>query len=139
MFVRGCSGHIKHIFLLIMRARARPLFLRKVFQILFRISQSNGKDRYLSAEIRFRISRSMANPKSGFSNLNLDFLIERTLKLACKNSGLSSPLGTFRRRNIPSREEKGETAVFAGYIKICGSRTYIHTHSMLGYSKIPGD
>ena len=31
-------------FLLIMRARARPLFLRTVFQILFRISQSNGKN-----------------------------------------------------------------------------------------------
>ena len=30
-------------FLLSMRARARPLFLRTVFQILFRISQSNGK------------------------------------------------------------------------------------------------
>ena len=27
-----------------MRARARPLFLRTVFQILFRISQSNGKN-----------------------------------------------------------------------------------------------
>ena len=127
------------LFLLIMRARARPLFLRKVFQILSRISQSNGKDRYLSVEIRFRISRSMANLKSGFSNPNLDFLIERTLKLACKNSGLFSPLGIFRKRNIPSREEKGETAVFAGYIKMCGSRTYIHTHSMHGYSKFPGD
>ena len=30
-------------FLLIMRVHARPLFLRTVFQILFRISQSNGK------------------------------------------------------------------------------------------------
>jgi len=31
------------LFLLIMRARARTLFLRAVFQILFQISQSNGK------------------------------------------------------------------------------------------------
>ena len=31
-------------FLLIMCARARPLFLRTVFQILFRISQSNGNN-----------------------------------------------------------------------------------------------
>ena len=31
-------------FLLIMRVRARPLFLRTVFQILLRISQSNGKN-----------------------------------------------------------------------------------------------
>ena len=40
--------------------------LRTVFQILLRISQSNGKNRYLSVEIRFGISRSIANPKSGF-------------------------------------------------------------------------
>ena len=52
--------------LLIMRARARPPFLRTVFQILLRISQSNGKNRYLSVEIRFGISRSIANPKSRF-------------------------------------------------------------------------
>ena len=32
-------------FLLLMRARARPLFLRTVFQTLFRISQSNGKEK----------------------------------------------------------------------------------------------
>ena len=54
-----------------MRARARPLFLRTVFEILFRVSQSNGKrkstNRYLSVEIHFWISRSIANPKSGFS------------------------------------------------------------------------
>ena len=31
-------------FLLIMRVRARPLFLRTVFQILLRISQTNGKN-----------------------------------------------------------------------------------------------
>ena len=31
-------------FLLSMRGHARPLFLRTVFQILFRISQSNGKN-----------------------------------------------------------------------------------------------
>ena len=31
-------------FLLSMRGRARPLFLTTVFQILFRISQSNGKN-----------------------------------------------------------------------------------------------
>ena len=33
----------------------------------------------LSVEIRFRISRSIANLKSGFQNLNPDFPIERTL------------------------------------------------------------
>ena len=41
-------------FLLSMCARARPLFLRTVFQILFRISQSNGKKE--SHEIRIWIS-----------------------------------------------------------------------------------
>ena len=58
------------LFLLIMRARARTLFLRAVFQILFQISQSNGKRKsknwYRSLEIWFWMSRSIANPKSGF-------------------------------------------------------------------------
>ena len=44
-------------FLLVMLARARPLFLRTVFQILFRSSRKNGKrkskNRYLSVEICF--------------------------------------------------------------------------------------
>ena len=61
-----------------MRAHASPLFLRKVFQILFRISQSKGK---MEIKNRFRISRSIANPKSGFQNLNSDFPIERTLSI----------------------------------------------------------
>ena len=39
------NGSREHrVFLLIMRPRARPLFLRTVFQILFRIFQSNGKN-----------------------------------------------------------------------------------------------
>ena len=68
--------------MLIMRAHTRPLFLRTVFQILFRISQSNDKkgnpknpdfdflieihpeDGFLGGEIRFRISDSIG--KSGF-------------------------------------------------------------------------
>ena len=58
--------------LLIMLAHARPLFLRTVFQILFRISQSNSKNKYFGVEIRFRISRSIANrilkSKSRFPN-----------------------------------------------------------------------
>ena len=48
-------------FLLITRARARPLFLRTVFQILFRISQSNGKK-----EIQKHISQRW-NPFSDFA------------------------------------------------------------------------
>ena len=48
-------------FLLIMRAHARPLFLRTVFQILFRISQSNGKK-----EIQKQISQRW-NPFSDFA------------------------------------------------------------------------
>ena len=50
-------------FWLIMRARARPLFS--------------------ALKIRFRILRSIANPKSGFQNLNPDFPIKgtRTKKL----------------------------------------------------------
>ena len=52
-----------------MRPRARPLFLRTVFQILFRISLKNGKkgnprrDIRLSFETRFRILRWIANLK----------------------------------------------------------------------------
>ena len=78
-----------------MRVHARPLFLRTVLQILFRISQSNDKkgnpknqdldflieihleDGFLGGEIRFRISRSIG--KLDFENLNPDFPIERTL------------------------------------------------------------
>ena len=47
--------------LLIMRARARPLFLRTVFQILFRVSQSNGKKK-----IQKHISQHW-NPFSDFA------------------------------------------------------------------------
>ena len=45
-------------FLLMMRERARPLFLRTVFQILFRISQKNGKK---------------GNPRTGISALKSFF------------------------------------------------------------------
>ena len=66
-----------------MRARARPLFLRKVFQIVFRISQLNGKDENLKTDISalesVLKSLSIANLKSGFLNLNPDFQIERTV------------------------------------------------------------
>ena len=65
-------------FLLLMRARARPLFLRTVFQTLFRISQSNGQKKknpntYISGCVRFgsldldfkiRISYLRSNAKS---------------------------------------------------------------------------
>ena len=67
-----------------MRARARPLFLRTVFQILFRISQSNGKNENPKTDISalksvfgFRVRFQIRNPNF---NLNPDFLIERTLK-----------------------------------------------------------
>ena len=46
--------------------RARPLFLRAVFQILFRISQSYGRKEIEKQICRRRILRSIANPKSGF-------------------------------------------------------------------------
>ena len=67
-----------------MRARARPLFLRTVFQILFRISQSNGKNENPKTDISalksvfgFRVRLEIRNPD--FENLNPDFPIERTL------------------------------------------------------------
>ena len=74
-----------------MRARARPLFLRTVFQILFRISQSNGKNENQKTDISalksvfgFRVQLQIRNPD--FQNLNPDFPIERTL---------SDPRSTF--------------------------------------------
>ena len=70
-----------------MRARARPLFLRTVFQILLRISQSNGKNENPKTDISalksvfgFRVRLEIRNPD--FENLNPDFPIERTLSLS---------------------------------------------------------
>ena len=58
-------------FLLIMHAHARPLFLRTVCQILFRISQSNGtKEIQKHLKSKIRILRS----------INPDFPIDSTLK-----------------------------------------------------------
>ena len=69
-----------------MRARARPLFLRTVFQILLRISQSNGKNENPKTDISalksvfgFRVRLEIRNPD--FENLNPDFPIERTLSI----------------------------------------------------------
>ena len=52
-----------------MRARAKPLFLRTVFQILFRISQSNGKNENPKTDISalksvfgFRVRLQIRNP-----------------------------------------------------------------------------
>ena len=79
-------------FLRNIRARARPLFLRIVFQILFRISEKkkkkkkkNGKKANLRGDISalkpvFGFFVGLQNLKSGYENLNPDFLIiERTL------------------------------------------------------------
>ena len=78
-------------FLLLMRARARPLFLRTVFQTLFRISQSNGKKKknpntYISGCVRFgnldldlksgfRFCDRTRNPKKDF-NTEVAFIWE---------------------------------------------------------------
>ena len=82
-------------FLLIIRAWARPLFLRIVFQILFRIlekknkkqkqktkqnKKKNGKKGNLRRDISalkpvFGCCVRLQNLKSGFLNLNPDFLI----------------------------------------------------------------
>ena len=77
-----------------MRARARPLFLRTVFQILLRISQSNGKNENPKTDISalksvfgFRVRLEIRNPD--FENLNPDLPIERTLsKFDTENSGI---------------------------------------------------
>ena len=72
--------------MLIMRARARPLFLRTVFQILLRIFQSNGKNENPKTDISalksvfgFRVRLEIGN--TDFESLNPDFPIERTHNL----------------------------------------------------------
>ena len=69
-----------------MRVRARLLFLRTVFQILFWISQSNGKNENPKTDISalksifgFRVRLQIRNPD--FQNLNPDFSIDRTLNV----------------------------------------------------------
>ena len=69
--LQNCSRQERSFFLLIMHARARPLFLRTVsFKSLSgfpnRTVKRKSKNRFLSVEIRFQISRSIADPKSGF-------------------------------------------------------------------------
>ena len=56
-------------FLLIMRTFARPLFLETIFQILFRISQSNGKNENPKTDLSvsksvfgFRVRLEIRNP-----------------------------------------------------------------------------
>ena len=60
------------LFVLIMRARARPLFIIRTVSFKFRFGFPNGtvnrksKNRFFSVEICFWIWRFIANPKSGF-------------------------------------------------------------------------
>ena len=84
-----------------MRARARPLFLRTVFQILLRISQSNGKNENPKTDISalksvfgFRVRLEIRNPD--FENLNPDFPIERTLN---EKAGMLAQHANKRREN----------------------------------------
>ena len=63
-----------------MRARERPLFLRTVFQILFRISQSNGKNENPKTDIS--ALKSVFGFRVRLQNLNPDFPIERTLRIS---------------------------------------------------------
>ena len=67
--LQNCSREQRPFFLLIMRACARQLFLRRVFQILFRIFQSNGKNESPKSDIsalksvfKFRVWLQIWNP-----------------------------------------------------------------------------
>ena len=74
-------------FLLIKRARARPQFFKSFVSSdsppppppKKKRKEREWKNRYLNVEIRFQISRSIANQKSWFWNLKLNFQIKRTL------------------------------------------------------------
>ena len=70
-----------------MRVHARPLFLRTILQILFRISQSNDKkgnpknpdlDFLIEIHPEDGFRARLGNPDLDFENLNPDFPIERT-------------------------------------------------------------
>ena len=76
-----------------------------VFQILFHVrislpkkrKEREWKNRYLSVEIRFQISRSIANQKSWFWNLKLNFQIKRTLVAFSTSANLvPSPLPHYQ-------------------------------------------
>ena len=73
-----------------------------VFEILFRISQKKRKERewknrYLIVEIRFQISRSIANQKSWLWNLKLNFHIKGTLVAFSTSADLvPSPLPHYQ-------------------------------------------
>ena len=85
-------------------AKRRPLFTRIVLQILFRISQSNGKKEiheiriwisYLKSTLRMDFSEvesvfgfrvRLGNPDLDFENLNPDFPIERTQRYKIYNN-----------------------------------------------------
>ena len=68
-YLQNCSREQRSFFLLIMRTLARPLFLETIFQILFRISQSNGKNENPKTDLSvsksvfgFRVRLEIRNP-----------------------------------------------------------------------------
>ena len=73
-----------------MRTLARPLFLETVFQILFRISQSNGKNENPKTDLS--VSKSVFGFRVRLEIRNPDFEIERTLdfQLGDKNVSIST-------------------------------------------------
>ena len=62
--------------------------------------KENGKERkskksFLSSEIRLQISRSIANPKPGFYNLNPDFPVECSLSKETTKKKSKSAISLF--------------------------------------------
>ena len=132
-------------------AKRRLLFTRIVLQILFRISQSNGKKEI--HEIRIWISQlkstlrtdfsqvksvfgfrvRLGNSDLDFENLNPDFPIERTLRVRVSNPP-GSPIPKYWSSTTPPRqsssrnEKKRRTGVLRDDTKNgqCGDRAIGH-------------
>ena len=84
-------------FLLIMRAHARPLLLRTVFQILLRVSQSNGKNE---------------NPKTDLSALKSAFGFRvRLQRMLLKRGAGSGERGAGNGERKSENELSAETSI----------------------------
>ena len=100
-----------------MRARARPLFLRTVFQILFQIFQSNGKNENpkrdisaLKAVFGFRVRLQIRNP---------DF------KILIQISQSNAPLAIFR--EWINNDQRATTTPLSVGIESCSLKYFSDT------------
>ena len=80
----------------------------------------------LSVKIRFRISRSIANPKSGFQNLNSDFPIKRTRTGKLEPIHTNPDILSLFHFLYPDLCRRCLTLLWRAVLKICGFGERIH-------------